>query len=384
MRTITMLATAALAVAVPLSVAAPAQAATAPFSTPLPGCAQKVSGVANGTVYAAGFCGGGVTVLSRASGGTWRSSGLAWPHKHPDAVADDGMTTFVVMECGDTDAGCPAVSRGQTFFIGKVPHGGRPSALTTLGSPEAGGDTATVAARNGQWWAAWSSTVPDYGQTGSGSGVIQYRKTFGGAGSGQLTGPADPSGAHTFAREPSLVLTDTGAEMVFVSQPNASGSTPTLQVATAGADGTFTTTPYGPAAGASVESPDIAYSGGRAFIGWSFDGRPALAFGQNGTDKRIEMPYRGTVTYGGLAVAASGGLVTLTTSETFDYQNGVTSRVYARALDATGTLQRTTELSAPAGRRDPHVRAGVTDSTAARGRATIGFWDGSQQESVSQ
>lgn len=385
MRTTQAVAAALFSLALPLSLATPAQAAAPPFGAPQPSCAQKVSAVASGTVYGAGYCGGGVTILSRVPGGAWRSAGVAWPNKSPEAVADDGTTTFVVMSCSNFAQGCTTGDPlGKGFFIGKVAHGGRPSALTTLGSTSSSGDAATVAARSGTWWAAWSATDPDRDQAGTGSGVINYRKTFGGAGSGQLTAPADPGGARTFAREPSLVLTDSGAQMVFISQTNSSGATPALQLATAGADGKFTTSAYEPAAGASAESPDIAYSGGRTFIGWSRNGHPALAFAQNGTMRRNDLPYRGTITYAGLSVAASGGLVTVTTTEMFAYQNGTTSRVYARAIDTTGTVQATTELSAAAGRQDPYVRAGVTDSTAARGRATVAFWDGTRQATASQ
>lgn len=307
------------------------------------------------------------------------------PNQHPEAVADDGTTTFVVMSCTQMDAGCGfADPLGKNFSIGKVPHGGHPSALTQLGRSESSGDAATVAASGGRWWAAWQSTIQDRDRPGSGSQVIAYRKTFGGARQGEVTVPRDPSGTRTFSRQPALVLTGSGAVLAFVTQVDQPGALSTLQLATAGADGRFTTSPYAPATGASAESPDVAFSGGRAFVAWSRNGRPALAFSQNGSTRRIDLPYRGTVEYGGVSVAASGGLVTVTTTERFSYQGGDTTRVYARALDATGTLQGTTELTAPAGRRDPHVQGGVSDSTAARGRATVAFYDGTRQATASQ
>jgi hypothetical protein len=66
----------------------------------------------------------------------------------------------------------------------------------------------------------------------------------------------------------------------------------------------------------------------------------------------------------------------VTTAETFRYQGAQTTRVYARSLDATGRLLSTTELTAPAGRASPYVTGQVDGSTAARGLATVAFFDG--------
>lgn len=367
------------------SPAASAQAAAPPFAAAQLSCAQKISAVASGVIYGAGYCGGGTTLLVRAPGGAWRGLGVAWPNEHPEAVADDGATTFVVVSCTQSDKGCGFVDPlGKNFAIGKIPHGGRASALTQLGGTEFSGDVASVLASGGKWWAVWGSSVLDRDNPGSGRQVLAYRKTYGGAAHGEIIVPRDPSGARTFSRQPSLALTGAGALLAFVTKVDRADARPTLQVATVGADGRFTPSAYGPAAGASGESPDVAFSGGRTVIAWARSGRPTVALSQNGITQRVDLPYRGTVELGGLSVAASGGVVTVTTSQYFAYQGGNTIRVYAQSVDASGTLLATTELTAPAGRRDPHVFAGVTDSTAAHGLATVAFWDGTRQRSAAQ
>ncbi len=53
--------------------ATPANAAS--FAPAQATCAQLVSAVADGTVYGAGDCGGGVSVLVRRPGSAWRRPG---------------------------------------------------------------------------------------------------------------------------------------------------------------------------------------------------------------------------------------------------------------------------------------------------------------------
>jgi hypothetical protein len=376
-----VLAAATLA-ALSLLPAAPAGAAS--FAPAQATCAQHVSAVADGTVYGAGDCAGGVSIFVRRPGTAWRSLGLGWPDKQVEAVAADETATFVVMSCTMEQSGWQGADPlGKSFFIGKVPHGGRPSALTELGSTESG-DTASVAARGGRWWAAWTSTIRDRDAEGSGSQHVMYRKTFGGVGSGQVPVPRDASGARTFSNEPSIALTGSGAVIAFVSQVEESTGPPTLQLATAGADGAFTTTAYAPAADGPAAAPDVTVSGGRTFVAWSRAGRPALAFARDGSTSRIDLPVRGKVTVAGPTVAASGGRVTVSTAETFSYQGGTTTRVYARSLDAQGALRSTTELTAAAGRQDPHVRGELTDSTAGRGTATVAYAAGPRRWTASQ
>lgn len=362
-----------------------APAAAASFAAAQPTCAQKISAVADGTVYGAGDCGGGVSVLVRSPGGAWRNIGVAWPNKRVEAVAADEVATFIVMSCTSADRGCQTADPlGEEFFIGKVLHGGRPSALTPLGGTELSGDLATVAARGGRWWAAFTQTIRDRDVEGSGSRKIIFRKTFGGAGRGEVTAPQDASGTRVYTYDPAITLTGTGALLAFLTQTAGSGEPAALNTGTAGPDGIFRSEPFAPAAGAPAAAPDVAFSGGRTFLAWSRDGRPALAFERDGSMSRIDLPFRGTVTFAGPTVAASGGRVTVTTAERFPYRGKHTTRVYARALDAHGTLRSTTELTAAAGRQDPYVEGGLSDSTAARGRATVAYSVGSTRLSASQ
>ena len=358
-----------------LTVASPASAGTG-FGPAEAACVERVAAVANGTVYGAGQCNGGVSVYVRMPGAGWRSLGLAWPHKRVEAVAADSAATYVLMSCTrwDGDRDCEiADPLGHEYFIAKLPHGGRPSAVRHLGGTEGGNTDGTLVARDGQWWAAFTSTIRDRDMEGSGRSAITWVKTYGGAGRGEIAMPPD-AGNRTFADSPSLALTTEGVALAVSSRVDRPGETGKLQLATAGPDGRFTVTPYAAGDPAAAAAPAVTSSGGRLLIAWSRNGRPALAFGAQGS--RIDLPYRGTVAWRGISVAASGGVVTVTSAERFAYAGAETTRVYARSLDARGRLLATTELTAPAGRANPHLEGQVDGSTAAQGRATVAFYDG--------
>ncbi len=363
------------ALAVLLLSAAPAGASAPAYAPPVAACVTAVSGAPDATVWGAGTCGGRVTLSSHRPSGSWRvvrtafRAGLA-----VEAVAADSTGVFVVVSCTSQDDPCNVGDPlGKRFLIGKVPYAGAPTPLTDLGSSEAG-DSATVAARDGRWWAAFTQTLRDFDRPGSGSRTVLWRKTFGGAATGTVPVPADPSGREVLAFDPSIALTAVGA--VLTLRTSVEGDEPEarqLQLATASADGRFTTAPLGPAQGATAEAADVAWSGGRTFVAWSRGGRPALAFERDGRLVRTDLPYRGRVVSDGLSVAASGSLVSVVTTEAFAYREGRTSRTYARSFDATGTLQQTVELTAAAGSTRPYLQSQVTDGTAARGRATVSF-----------
>ena len=377
-RTATVAALAAL-----LLSAAPAAAAPPRYGPLQPACVEVLGALGDGTVYGAGDCGGRITVLQRRPGGSWQPFMAAWRDRQVEAVAVDNTGVFVVVSCSSMAAECGAPApQGKQFSIGKVPFRGGPTPLTQLGGSESG-DTATVSARDGRWWAAWTDTLRDYDEPGSGSQTIRWRKTFGGPGSGTLSVPAPPEPSmRVFSSDPNLVLTQTGAAVAFVTYADRPNAEPALQLATAGSDGRFETSPYEPAAGAAATAPDLAFSGGRLFVAWARNGRPALGFERDGRHMRTDLPFRGAVW--DVAVAASGGLATVATSEEFAYAGGRTTRVYARSFDTAARLQATTELTAAAGREDPHVRAALHDATAARGRATVAFTAGSRTGTASQ
>jgi hypothetical protein len=358
-----------------LLTAAPAHAGTG-FGPAEVACIERVAAVADGTVYGAGRCNGGVAVYVRRPGQPWRSSGILWPHKRVEAVAADQVATYVLMSCtpGEGDHDCDiADPLGHEFFIAKLPHGGRPSAVRHLGGTEGGNTDGTLIARDGQWWAAYTSAIRDRDVEGSGRAVISWTKTYGGAGRGEIALPAD-AGARTFADVPSLAFTSSGVAIAFHSLVDRPGEKERLQLATAGMEGRFTVTPYSPTDPAAAPYSALTSSNGQLVLAWSRDGRPALAIGVHAP--RIDLPSRGTIAYRGISVAASGGLVTVTTAETFLYQRGQTTRVYARILDAAGRLLSTTELTAPAGRANPYLQGRVNGSTAARGLASVAFFDG--------
>lgn len=346
--------------------------ATTGFGPVQPTCAQRVAADSDGTLYGAGSCGGSeVRYTVRRPGEAWRDTGLGWPDKRVEAVAADETATFVVVSCTSEQPGCAAADPlGKDWYVGKVPHGGRPSALTSLGGTEFGNDGAAIAARGGKWWAVVGSTVKDRDVPGSGSQTLTYRKTFGGAGRGTVPVPVDPRG-RTLASQPSIALTGDGAALVFVTQVDTPESEPALQLASAGPDGRFTTSQYGPAAGAPAAAPDVTVSGGRTYVAWARAGRLAVGLGQGASARRVDLPTRGAV--GQVSVAASGGRLAVSSAETFAFQGRRTSRVYARLLDGAGAVRSTSELTATSARRDPHVQAGLTDSTAARGRVTVAF-----------
>lgn len=375
----------AMTVLMTVALTAGAHAAPGEFGPPEAVCIRGLSAVVGGTLYAAGDCSGGVALSVRRPAASWHRSASFWMGMHVEAVAADDTATFVLVSCLPTaDGKCPAPPPdGRDYFVGKIPHGGSPSALTLVGSSESSGP-ATIAARGGRWWAAWTTTYRDYDRPGSGSQTVMWQKTYGGAARGSVPVPRDPTGARTFSSSPSIALTGSGAEIAFITQVDLAGAQSQLQLATAGADGAFTTQAYGPAAGAPAMAPDIAYSGGRTFVAWARDSRPAVAFERDGRLQRIDVPHRGDVVPEGVAVTASGGLLTLTTAETFTYQGSLTRRVYVRSISAAGDVGAARELTAGAARTAPHLWGRVLDATAVGGKASVAYSDGTRAWVVRQ
>jgi hypothetical protein len=339
----------AVLLAVPL--AAPAQAAV--YGAPEAVCARAlVAATASGAVWGACSLAGGVAVTSRRPGQAWAQTAVLWRGWRALAVADDGATTFVVL---GQDLPYP----GTRVAVAKVAHGGRPSAVTELDRTEQFGEAASIVARAGQWWAVWTSTIRDLDVPGSGGVSVAYRKTVGGAGRGTVLF------THDAAVSPSIALTGAGAVVGYALHPR-SASPATLQLARAGADGRFTSTPFAPAAGAAAASPAVVSSGGRTLVAWSRDGRPALADATS-AGARQDLPARGPVT--DLQLAASGGHAYVVTRQAFSYTGARTARVYAADVTTAGVS--TTELTAAAARRAPHLVATLSGTTAARGRATV-------------
>jgi hypothetical protein len=335
--------------ALPLLLVAPASAVPAPE----PVCrGALVAADASGAVWGACSLSGGVAVTSRRPGRAWAQTAVLWRGWRALAVADDGATTFVVL---GQDLPYP----GTRLAVAKVAHGGRPSAVTELDRTEQFGETASIAARDGRWWAVWTSTVRDLDQPGSGGTSIAYRKTLGGPGRGAVLS------THDAAIQPSIALTGAGATVGYALYPRGALRA-TLQLARAGAGGRFTSAPVAAADGAGVAAPQVVASGGRTFVAWSRDGRPALADAASPGARR-DLPVRGEV--GDLRLAASGGHRFVVTGQSFTYTGARTTRVYAYDVTAAGV--RVTELTAAAARRDPHLSAHLAGVTAARGTATV-------------
>lgn len=346
-----LVATALPAVLLAVPLAAHAQAAV--YGPPEPVCAGAlVAATASGAVWGACTVPGGVAVTSRRPGRAWAQTAVLWRGWRALAVADDGATTFVVL---GQDLPYP----GTRLAVTKVAHRGRPSAVTELDSTEQSGETASIAARGGRWWAVWTSTVRDLDVPGSGGTSIAYRKTLGGAARGTVLS------THDTALSPSLALTGAGATVGYALFPRGARQA-SLQLARAGADGRFTSSPFAPAAGAGVASPQVVASGGSTLVAWSRDGRPAFAVAGS-VQPRRDLPVRAPV--GELRLAASGGHAFVTTSQSFAFAGARTTRVYLYDLTSSGV--RTSELTAAAGRRDPHVRAQLGGATAARGVGTV-------------
>ncbi|MFN2626772.1 MAG: hypothetical protein ABR520_11900 [Mycobacteriales bacterium] len=367
---------AALAGTLTVVLALPASASIAPFGPPQQACGSanlpgrvKIAPLASGALWGASSCGAGIRIVSRAPGGAWRST-PAWSGDYGvAAVADDGATTFVVLRSPeDYD---PA---GTTLYVGKVPHGGRPSALTQLVGIGDTTEEASIVARDGRWWAFYSLTrsgrFPDDNEQGS--ATLHWRKTMGGAAEGSF--PSDVRYVDT----PSAALTASGVVLTFQRQYDVVGPR-TLFLATATPDGVFQETNLGPVD--YYRSSDVAHAGGRTFVAWTRNHAPVLRYETADGPRVFELPHRGDV--GAILVAASGGHVFVATEETFSYQGGQTTRVYVRDVSSTGAVSAT-EVSAAAGRTNPHVRWVLDDLTAARGRATALVWTASTTLSFSQ
>ncbi len=365
---------AALAALAVLSPAVPASAATTQVA-----CVPRVSAAADGDVYGAGSCSGDAVTLYRrsASGGGFRTLTTAWKGFTVEDVADDGSATFVLLHCqADVPGTCP----GSDPLVGryaaaKLPHGGRPSAVTLLGDGQAGGGS--IAASGGRWVAAYAAASFRRSEEERASSHLELRGTAVGGGLGVTVRPQHPYATpEPYVTEPAVALTASGAVFAYLERDSDSDPSPELRTGTVDAARRVSTAPFAPAAGAPAGSPAVAASGGRVFVAWSRAGRLALA--HDGV--RQDLPVRGTAS--GVALAASGGKAFLLDQEAFAYDGSTTARVYLRTVTLGGSTT-TTELSAAAGRADSHVRAQAYDVTAARGLPTAALFDGARNVVVS-
>lgn len=343
-------------------------APSASAASPQAVCVTSLSANASGAVYGAGSCSeDGVTVYRRsASGGAFVAVGTHWRGYRAVDVADDGRATFVLMICHEVADPCGSDPLTGRYAVAKLPHGGRPSAITRLG--EAGGD-GSIAAKDGKWVVAYVDAQAVREPDDRAFSRVVVRGTVD-AGVRAVISPRDPEASpEPTVAQPAVAITEQGVTVAFLDQQP--GVPAVLRTATVDRTDRVLVADFAPAAGAPADTPAIAVSGSRTFLAWSRAGRLALAF----DGARRDLPTRGTVTQ--VALAASGGRVLLLDSEQFAYAGGSTTRVYLRQVTLDGAVAQT-ELSAAAGRRDPTVRASLNDVTAARGRPTTSFSDGTR------
>ncbi len=343
----------------PLLLAAPASAATFGPATSVP-CVERVSAVSTGTVFAAGSCAGRVQVSRREPGGAFRPVGSWAGDARVVDVAADGAATFVLLARA-------AAGQGEDLLIGKLPHGGRPSALTTLGSSEASVE-ASVTASGGRWAAAWVETVRELDQPGSGSSTLKTRGTLLAAGTQVFNEPRAVSPSVAYGPDK-----DCGTGAYVAGRPVPSCA---VLVFTASLDEPLRITHALPGkrfgstggiasnGGAAAALPTVVLSGGTEVFAWSREQRPVLQLGRDGT--RRDLPSRGSVT--GLGLDASSGSAFVVTSELFTSGGSQTQRVYARDVTAAA-VRSVTELPLGPHAADAIVR--LSGVTAARGRATV-------------
>jgi hypothetical protein len=291
---------------------------------------------------------GRMVLLHRSPGGTWSRRTLPWSGV-PQAVADDGRTTFLLFSshlCSEMDP-CRVQLAG-------VPHRGQPSPPRTLGMTEGVGGSSLVA-RDGRWWAVWTESfavrAPDGPRIGAVSRVVQARTMLPAFGPRPVT-PADAYVAGLALRGSTGLLaltTDRGLELWAASPA-----------------GDFAPT------GSSFDASwgDITVAGLRTFIATEREGRLTLA--QDRGDlvfSRRVVPTHGAV-QGGVSVAASGGRVYLGYDACTRTSGGAMScRGYVSEAGLAGPV-RTTDVTEPL-RLSADVWGGVTGLTAVRGKATV-------------
>lgn len=269
-----------------LPAAAPASAAT-----DQPGCFARLSAAPNGDVYAAGSCSGDVVTVSRraASAASFRAVATAWKGFAVRDVADDGASTFVLLHCDGIGGTCraadPLVGR---FAVAKLPHGGRPSAVTLLGDGQGDG---SLAAADGRWVAAYAAAEFRREESERAYSRIEVRGTAVGGARATILPRQPEATPEPFVSQPAVVLRPDGAYVVYVDSRRESDPAPELRTASVTRAGRVTTAAFAPAAGAAADTPAVAASGGHTFVGWSRASRPALAV----DGVRHDLPSRGQV-----------------------------------------------------------------------------------------
>lgn len=325
-----------------------------------PGGGARLAALADGSLYAAASCKGhsGVTVLRKPLGGSWVATvSSAWPGWSPVSVADDGGSTFVVVQKPGIGSPNDTISA-----IGKVPHGGRPSALTSLGEDETAPDLQVVA-RAGKWRVI----------SGSHSYHSDQAPTAGLGQTGTLPGARTrPPSTGRLDESPSIALTTDGAVMVWVSreapvdgtQPEGPGR---LMQATAGADGQWTTRELPQAGGQDASYPKVVVSGSQTIIAWTSRDRAHLV---RGDGPEQVLPAQGAVEGYSLKLAASGGRIFVTARQTLGSPQA--AAIYRQAVASDGSVD-TVELTATADPSSPHAAWGLSSAVAARGVPTAAF-----------
>jgi hypothetical protein len=289
-----------------------------------------------------------ISIVTARAGGSWRRISTPWTG-YVQAVADDGGTTFVLW----------TTSSGR-LYIGRRPHNGPASAPTQLATT--GGIGATLVARDGQWWAVWSTS----GCTGHMEGcstVLWQAKSLGrGVRPERVLAKADQVGTHDVL--PGLALRGDEAILVFLRRDNQGD---VIHYATADLSGVWTDGPFTPGIGANTAfGPVITVAGSRVIVGWVRNQLPVVSMKDgSGAFVTHALPHRAQT--GTVRVAASGGRAFVGHYSCFAYRGGWTCRTYVSTLTADGTVTGTTELSAGTG---VHTTWSLDDLVATDGIAT--------------
>ena len=330
-------------------------------STATSAAVTKTVSTADGSVWGLTSCRlGRLHLLHRSPAGTWSSRALPFSGR-PEAVADDGRTTFFLFSPGYQPNG------GNRLWIAKVPHGGTPSAATSLlasGSEEAA--HASLVASAGTWWAVWDTVGYGDSRQTYGTSLMQARSMV------PAFAPRRIDLGSAFDLRPHLALRGAGAVLAATrggGSDGRAGQAPVFALADANGSWVQRDLGVGPFSTDAV-AEDLTVAGSRTLLAIR-DGsslRLAMDDGQLQFTSR-NAPTRATPR--AVALAASGGRAFLAHSACFTSSAGAnTCRAYVAEAGVTGPLL-TTEVSAPFGRADPGTQVELDDISASRGRATV-------------
>jgi hypothetical protein len=331
------------------------------------GGAPGMSLAAPGPVLAIRGCSGDTRAAASSDGTIWASSscgvesyitpdilrpGQSWTRRGDRragralAVADDGRFTYTVHSYHGTELQLAKMQHDAGWYGG---------AGLSRGT---GGYQPTVVGRDGRYWAVWSERVCATDGSDCRQRLFEQRSL--GAESQKTPILLDASGSED---SPALALRGDGVVLAFV---RTTAGQRTLRVATAGVDGAWREQPA-PEAGNDIGLVDIAVSGGRTVLAWTYSTRPAIAIDDGALrfGAPRDLPFRAAVNR--LAVAASGGRAFVASSACFPHAGASTCRVYLAATGVTGAATAS-EVSAVA---RPDARWELEDLVAARGRATV-------------